>query len=62
MTGFSAPAIAVIGQVVDLRSQLAPASPVHSEHWAAVSGLKSEEIRGLSGLTQADEQTIRADS
>ncbi len=42
VTGFTAPAIAVIGQVVDLRSQLALASPVYGEHWAAVSGLGSE--------------------
>ncbi len=32
-TGFQAPAIAVIGKVVDLRKQLSTASPVHSEHW-----------------------------
>ena len=37
-TGFKAPAIAVIGKVVDLRSQLAPSSPMHNEHWAAVQG------------------------
>lgn len=35
-SGFQAPAIAVIGKVVDLRSHLAPASPLHSEHWEAV--------------------------
>ena len=34
--GFEAPAIAVIGKVVDLRSQLAPVSPMHGEHWDAV--------------------------
>jgi len=28
---FQAPAIAVVGRVVDLRSQLAPASPMHSK-------------------------------
>jgi len=32
-TGFQAPAIAVIGKVVDLHSYLSPASPIHSEHW-----------------------------
>jgi len=32
-TGFQAPAIAVIGKVVDLHAHLSPASPVHSEHW-----------------------------
>lgn len=35
---FQAPAIAVIGNVVDLRSQLASASPIHGEHWAATQG------------------------
>ncbi len=35
-TQFQAPAIAIIGQVVDLYSVLASASPVHSDHWAAV--------------------------
>ena len=35
-SGFEAPAIAVIGKVVDLRSQLAPVSPMHGEHWNAV--------------------------
>ena len=35
-SGFEAPAIAVIGKVVDLRSQLAPVSPMHGEHWDAV--------------------------
>lgn len=32
-TGFQAPAIAVIGRVVDLQSHLSSASPVHNEHW-----------------------------
>ncbi len=34
-SGFQAPAIAVIGKVVDLKSYLAPASPLHNEHWQA---------------------------
>lgn len=36
VSGFEAPAIAIVGKVVDLKSQLAPASPVHSEHWQAI--------------------------
>lgn len=32
-TGFEAPAIAIIGKVVDLADRLSPASPVYSEHW-----------------------------
>ncbi len=32
-TGFEAPAIAVIGKVVDLHSRLSSASPVQNEHW-----------------------------
>lgn len=35
-SGFQAPAVAVVGKVVDLQSQLAPASPMHSEHWASL--------------------------
>ncbi len=34
-SGFQAPAIAVIGKVVDLKAYLAPASPLHNEHWQA---------------------------
>lgn len=34
-SGFQAPAIAVIGKVVDLKPLLAPASPLHNEHWQA---------------------------
>lgn len=41
-SGFAAPAIAVIGQVVDLKSQLASASPVYSEHWAAIQQAEQE--------------------
>ncbi|MEL7354612.1 MAG: uroporphyrinogen-III C-methyltransferase [Cyanobacteria bacterium P01_A01_bin.116] len=37
---FKAPAIAVIGKVVDLRSNLASASPVHSEHWEKTQGIE----------------------
>lgn len=33
---FQAPAIAVIGNVVNLYETLAPASPLHSPHWAAL--------------------------
>lgn len=33
---FQAPAIAVIGKVVDLKPQLASTSPMHGEHWDAV--------------------------
>ncbi len=36
-TGFEAPAIAVIGKVVELQPLLAPASPVNGEHWGAVN-------------------------
>ena len=32
-TGFQAPAIAVIGKVVDLHAHLSSASPMHNEHW-----------------------------
>ncbi|MEL7052525.1 MAG: uroporphyrinogen-III C-methyltransferase [Cyanobacteria bacterium J06588_5] len=32
-TEFKAPAIAVIGKVVDLQPQLASSSPIHAEHW-----------------------------
>ena len=32
-TGFKAPAIAIIGRVVELQPQLASGSPVHSDHW-----------------------------
>lgn len=34
-SGFQAPAIAVIGKVVDLKAYLAPASPLHNGHWQA---------------------------
>lgn len=34
-TGFEAPAIAIIGKVVDLQDRLSPASPIYSEHWQA---------------------------
>lgn len=34
-TGFQAPAIAVIGKVVDLKPYLASASPIQGEHWLA---------------------------
>ncbi|MEM8613268.1 MAG: uroporphyrinogen-III C-methyltransferase [Cyanobacteria bacterium P01_H01_bin.105] len=33
---FQAPAIAIIGRVVNLYEVLAPASPMHSPHWSAV--------------------------
>ena len=36
--GFEAPAIAIVGRVVDLQPQLAPASPMHNEHWNTVHG------------------------
>lgn len=36
-TGFEAPAIAVIGRVVELQPLLAPASPVNGEHWDAMN-------------------------
>ncbi len=35
-TEFEAPAIAVIGRVVELQPLLAPASPVNGEHWEAL--------------------------
>ncbi|EDX84933.1 uroporphyrin-III C-methyltransferase [Synechococcus sp. PCC 7335] len=35
-TGFEAPAIAVIGKVVELQPLLSPASPVNGEHWNAI--------------------------
>lgn len=41
-TGFTAPAIAIIGKVVDLHEQLAPSSPRHSEHWNAVQSTVTE--------------------
>ena len=41
---FQAPAIAIIGKVVDLQAQLAPASPMHSEHWSAIQPLPFNEI------------------
>lgn len=34
-TGFQAPAIAVIGKVVDLKTHLALVSPIQGEHWHA---------------------------
>lgn len=34
-SGFEAPAIAIVGKVVNLKPQLASASPMHNEHWAA---------------------------
>jgi len=36
-TGFEAPAIAIIGRVVDLQAQLAQASPVNTDHWSATN-------------------------
>ncbi|MEM9809054.1 MAG: uroporphyrinogen-III C-methyltransferase [Cyanobacteria bacterium P01_D01_bin.56] len=33
---FQAPAIAIIGRVVDLYEVLAPVSPIHSPHWATL--------------------------
>lgn len=36
--GFEAPAIAIVGRVVDLQAQLASASPMHNEHWQTVNG------------------------
>lgn len=33
-TGFKAPAITIIGKVVDLHDQLSPASPINAEHWS----------------------------
>ena len=36
--GFEAPAIAIVGKVVALQPQLAPASPMHNEHWSTVHG------------------------
>lgn len=35
-TGFEAPAVAVIGRVVELRSHFAAASPVIGDHWASI--------------------------
>ena len=35
-TGFEAPAIAVIGKVVELQPLLSSASPVNGEHWSAI--------------------------
>ncbi|ESA37189.1 uroporphyrin-iii c-methyltransferase [Leptolyngbya sp. Heron Island J] len=35
-TQFQAPAIAIIGRVVNLYEVLAPVSPMHSPHWSAV--------------------------
>ncbi|MBE9062617.1 uroporphyrinogen-III C-methyltransferase [cf. Phormidesmis sp. LEGE 11477] len=42
-TGFQAPAIAVIGKVVELQPLLAPASPMNSEHWEAVNDAVNKE-------------------
>jgi uroporphyrin-III C-methyltransferase len=36
-SGFQAPAIAVIGNVVELRSQLATASPAHNQRWLMIN-------------------------
>lgn len=36
-TGFEAPAIAIIGKVVELQPLLAPASPINGEHWSATN-------------------------
>ena len=30
---FEAPAIAIVGKVVNLQPHLSPASPMHNEHW-----------------------------
>ncbi|MBT9312090.1 uroporphyrinogen-III C-methyltransferase [Leptothoe kymatousa] len=35
-TQFQAPAIAIIGRVVDLYEVLAPVSPIHSPHWSMI--------------------------
>ncbi|MEL6160068.1 MAG: uroporphyrinogen-III C-methyltransferase [Cyanobacteria bacterium J06554_11] len=35
ITGFEAPAIAIIGKVVNLQTRLSPASPIYNEHWQA---------------------------
>jgi uroporphyrin-III C-methyltransferase len=35
-SGFQSPAIAIVGRVVDLHAVLAPASPVHSQHWSTL--------------------------
>ncbi len=35
-SGFEAPAIAIVGRVVELKPQLAPVSPIHSDHWSAI--------------------------
>ena len=40
-TGFQAPAIAIIGKVVELKPQLASTSPMHGEHWDAVQSADS---------------------
>ena len=44
LSGFQAPAIAIVGKVVDLKAQLALASPLHSEHWSAVQPLPLDTI------------------
>ncbi|MEL7333158.1 MAG: uroporphyrinogen-III C-methyltransferase [Cyanobacteria bacterium J06560_2] len=41
-TGFQAPAIAVIGKVVELHTLLALASPVQNEHWLSVQQGKAD--------------------
>lgn len=46
VSGFEAPAIAIVGKVVDLKPQLAPASPMHNEHWEAV---QSSQTNGQTG-------------
>ena len=40
-TGFEAPAIAIIGKVVDLKPSLEPVSPMQSEHWLATQSISS---------------------
>lgn len=39
---FKAPAIAIIGKVVDLKSQLAPVSPMHNQHWTTIQQAASQ--------------------
>ena len=43
-TGFEAPAIAIIGKVVELKPQLASTSPMHGEHWDAVQNAKQDSM------------------
>ena len=43
-TGFEAPAIAIIGKVVDLKSCLESASPVQGEHWLATQSTATHQL------------------